>query len=411
VPFDFLDEYDEKPPPIDILYEQKCLNQLIAKHEGKRLFLEWDDTEKCIVLGEAKFARYCNFKSRMSWLNTVMTDNGVSGLPSHPKWRMKSMSAVLGGSPAQLYKWFCQMQYKHFVVLYKDLLSKIAFQRGRIDCKRLELIGMHEPILRQACADKQLNILPILMETGKTPKELKKELGNTWKVLCHNSLNKNKAVAKTFSTLGRGATSVLGFLAAQPTTVLEVYGRDGALVVSHVAAHYKGAWNKYDQKIGRQLHDAKMLAEQLDKPFDALWSPRRMKEEHDSMSKELFARKFSPIKLTILDDVPVKVLEHEGYVATLLDSRALVAEEGNAMGHCVAGYAESVADGRYLVYSVTKDGQRSSTLGITIRDRKADGKTYYFMSQHHGRYNRRLEDRHESDLGELIVKQLNGENV
>lgn len=411
MPFDMLME-DKPPSKVDNSHEQRCLDALIKKHGTERMLLQWDDTEKCIVMGAAKFDKYYNFKNRKTWVNWVMMHNDVHGLPSHPKWRNKSISAVMGGSPAQLYKWFCQMQYKRFVVPYKDLLTKIAFQRGRIDCKRLEKIVRYETILRQAWDDKQFNILPILTETGKTPKELKKELGNTWKVLCKNSLNKNKAVARVAANKHMSNyTDVLKSIAAYPTTVLEQYGQDNAYVVAHVAAHYRGSWGKYDSKIAREIRDTMMLAEQLEKPFDALWSPRRMKEEHDAMSKELTARRFSPDKLEILEGIPVKHLEHEGYVATLLDSRALVAEEGQAMGHCVAGYAEEVAAGRYLVYSVTKNGERSSTLGVIIRDRKADSKTYFFLNQHYGRYNKRLEDRHEIELGEIIVKQLNEGNV
>lgn len=411
MPFDIFSSDDDKLIPCDDKFEKNALDALVKQYGDKRMLLEWDDTEKCIVMGKANFSRYTNFKGRKAWIDFVLSFNEIVGLPSHPKWRNKSVSAVMGGSPAQLYRWFNQLQYKMFVVPYKDLLTKIAFQRGRIDSKRLELIKKHEPILRQAWADKQFNILPILMETGKTPQQLKKELGKTWKVLCANSLNKNKAVAKVYSELGRRTSgNDLHYLAVQPTTVLSVFGADGPLVVEHVAAHYRGKWHKYDQKIGRELLDTRMLADQLDKPFDALWSPRRMKEEHDSMSKELAARRFSPAKLEILDKISVKHIEHEGYVATLLDSRALVAEEGNAMGHCVAGYAESVAGGRYLVYSITKGGQRSSTLGINV-NKKSDDTNYYRYSQHYGRYNSRLEDEHESHLGEIIVKQLNGESV
>ena len=412
MPFDSLKDDEPLRLTVDNSYEQRCLDALIATYGTTRMQLLWDDTEKCITMGKARFDKYCNFKDRKTWVNIVLMQNDVSGLPGHPKWRNKSVSAVMGGSSAQLYKWFCQLQYKQFVVPYKDLLSKIAFQRGRIDSKRLAKIVKHETTLRQAWKDKQFNILPILMETGKTPQELKKELGNTWKVLCKNSLNKNKAVAKAmYNRAGTRQLQVIKLLADKPTTVLETYWDYSEDVLTHVATHYKGSWGKLNTKIGRELSDTKMLAEQLEKPFDALWSPRRMKEEHDSMSKELAARRFSPDKLAILDAVPVKTLEHEGYLATLLDSRALVAEEGNAMGHCVAGYAESVAAGRYLVYSITKDGQRSSTLGVNIRDWNTDKKPYFMYSQHYGRYNRRLEDKHEIEIAEVILKILNKENT
>jgi hypothetical protein len=409
VPFECFAVEQEKPPKLRSGEEtryQKQLDALVAEHSN-RMMLTWDKTSKTIRMGACEFSRYTNFKNRAAWVNTVLHDNDVTGLPSHPKWRNKMASAVLGGSIPQLYKWFNQLQYKQFVVPYKDLLTKISFQRGRIDSKRLQQIVKHEALLRQAVADGQTNLLPILTATGKTPQELKKEMGKSWKVLCKNSLNKNKAVARAYWEIRNPAYlgNVLTFLGTKPTTVLETYSGEDQNVISHVTAHYRGSWGKFDSKIGRQLRDTQMLASQLEKPFDPLWSPRRMKEEHDSMSREITARRYSPAKLDILDFVPVKTFEHEGYTATLLDSRALVAEEGSAMGHCVAGYAESVANGSYLVYSVRKDGERSSTLGINIR--KIEGNTVYSFSQHYGKYNARLTDTNEHAIGNLVLINLN----
>ena len=70
-----------------------------------------------------------------------------------------------------------------------------------------------------------------------------------------------------------------------------------------------------------------------------------------------------------------------------------------------------MANGNYLVYSVTRDGKQSSTLGINIK-KKSDskGKEYTF-SQHYKHCNQRVTCLEEQKLAQDILSILNrGEN-
>ena len=84
------------------------------------------------------------------------------------------------------------------------------------------------------------------------------------------------------------------------------------------------------------------------------------------------------------------------------------------MHHCVGGYASSVAQGNYLVYSVTKGGKRSSTIAFRqqgILDQSGSGKVIqnytWTFNQHYGYCNAYIEDVHEAELKEVILSQLN----
>lgn len=84
-----------------------------------------------------------------------------------------------------------------------------------------------------------------------------------------------------------------------------------------------------------------------------------------------------------------------------------IADEGDAMSHCVASYLGSVRSGDYLVYSIKKNGERSSTLGVIVKGRQ-QGKSHSFtLNQQYGRFNAGVKDVDEAVLGESIVDFLN----
>ncbi len=68
-------------------------------------------------------------------------------------------------------------------------------------------------------------------------------------------------------------------------------------------------------------------------------------------------------------DFRVPVDEVSWSITELLDSEALF-EEGNAMRHCVVGYAGRCAGGLCAIFSVRRDGQRRLTVEVRLRDRQ-----------------------------------------
>ena len=75
------------------------------------------------------------------------------------------------------------------------------------------------------------------------------------------------------------------------------------------------------------------------------------------------------------------------------------------MKHCVGSYSDSVQRGQYLVYSITIEGKRYSTLGVNITN---NGKnTEYSFSQHYKKCNAQVDCTDVKDLANLLVEQLN----
>lgn len=409
---DIIEPVPTKLPPVPD--QSHKIEALREKWNGEARIV-FNEDEQILHLGACTIRKYTTFKTRSAFISEVL-DVHAADVGYHPKWRGKAISAIFGIGPAKLYNHFNKLQYKMFVVPHIHILSKIAFSRGRINKGALKQITLHKPVLQEVYQDGLYNILPVVAATGLSPKELRKQLGKaSWRVVSNNSLHKNKALIKSHRNNKAGNAfdiplDVLKVRAELPTTVLQKFAGHTTHTMEHLAAHYKGQWGKPSNNTLGIIHlvnDTKRLAELLEQPFDPLWTPRRMKEEHDRMAKEKNAQQYSPAYLPVLDGVGVKIFEHEGYVATLLDSKMLIANEGTEMGHCVGLYAGSVASGNYLVYSVAKDGVKSSTIGITVRTSNEKLFTKYQFQQHYGRFNARLTDEREIDISQLIIEQLN----
>jgi len=377
----------------------------------------YNEQEDAIYIGKWKTDTFVQYKTRAYWEKSVLSANNIPITVLHPKERNKVVQEALQCSSPVLYKMFNKMQYKHFVVPYKDFLMKLAYKPGRIDIHALSLIKKHEGILNQSKKDGLWNIMPLIMKTGKTPQEMKKEYGNKWKVLANNSLHKNKVVASypcdgDFAGIAHVPTSLLTSTNTGSSTLS---------MLNFYTSNCKGYWgnDKKIREVSLLLRDTDLLLGQINKMLNFKWSLRRVKEEHDKAVAEINARKFSPEIFESVKEIPVKEFQYSGYTAALLQSPLDIANEGAAMGHCVAGYSNNVRDGEYLVYSITKDGERSSTLGINVmiqRERKGaythpTGKDTFVkdfsISQHYGKYNRKVVDLDEQLVVEYLIEKLN----
>ncbi|MNF50244.1 hypothetical protein D3C84_315350 [compost metagenome] len=172
----------------------------------------------------------------------------------------------------------------------------------------------------------------------------------------------------------------------------------------------QGIYNQYknDKKVHYELnkavnifHDTKRMASSVGRQFSTSWSYEKMQSKHEEFTHLTMLKKYSPKPFEHLEDFKVNNVESGEYVAELCSSPLSVREEGEAMHHCVGGYTDYVAENKYLVYSVKKDGKRSSTLGIWV-----EGDNYRF-SQHYGPCNARLTDPDEIAISHLILGQLN----
>lgn len=388
--------------------------------------LSWDEGDGCICIGSVKLNNYINWKSEKAFFRNLLDRVAPHcHVSHHPKWSNKAFAALIKGSPKKFYQHYNKMQYKYFVIPYKHIINKVCFA-PRIRATALKKIVANKNILQEVYDDGLHNLLPLVAATGKTPQQLKQEYKGVWKELSKNTLHRNKTIVE--SVCGKDWSKKYAHrnfpdASKMPTTVLEMFSGYGYEVQEHITKHYKGRWSTKNQTtavnwidVSYKVTDTKLLANQLEQPFDPKWSPRKMHEKHEEYTQLINARRYSSDKIDWLKDI-LPCFEYEGYVATLLDNRKAIADEGTTMRHCVGGYAESVACGRYLVYSITKDGERSSTLGVYASkgaevllisgDKGKMEKAKFSFNQHYGRFNSPITDKHEKEIGELIVKELN----
>jgi hypothetical protein len=380
--------------------------------------IEWDKEKNVITVGKAVFKNYTRFQNSAAFANFVLRQNDLpTHLNSHGKNGKednKLTADALCCSRSVLFKHYNALQLKVFVAPVYDILKKVGYSRNGFSAEALRKIHTNKEKLQAVYNDGLYNILPIVCETGKSPQELKKELKNAWKTISKNSLNKNKYLARAIK--GYDDPEIrLNQLKDIPSTVLKNFHATRPEVQAYVAKNFKGLWSHPQRCAGdiRMYSDTTWLATQLGEDTSNIhsWTPRRMKEEHDRMSKEINARKYSKDLFDSVKDISVKCVELEGYKATLLDNAFAIAEEGTSMGHCVGLYADSVREGDYLVYSVTKDGERSSTIGIVRqsgRNQATEQKyTTCRLQQHYGKYNQAVTEETEKLICSYVIQKLN----
>ena len=87
---------------------------------------------------------------------------------------------------------------------------------------------------------------------------------------------------------------------------------------------------------------------------------------HATIFERAFEADYTPEQMAAVVDygaLPVEVVV-DGHTFTALRSRQQIVEEGRAMHHCVATYADRVTGGRCWIYSISRDGVRVATLEL-----------------------------------------------
>lgn len=284
-----------------------------------------------------------------------------------------------------------------------------------------------EELLQQCRKDGIANIIPIVAYFKKSPQELKKALGETtWKKLCKNTYSRNRLL---FMKSNAQLTPV--DWNAVPSTLLksssthftpEVYSwliRTQDIPLKNYSKDYN------IQREASIYIDTQRMCIGAGETFNPNWSKRRMKEEHDRLSRmqqEIANRRKAErnaeyAKLLKVDfrelHKGLEVMEFDsGVVAVPLVNMQQVQEEGSKMHHCVGSYASTCAKGEYLVWHLTK-GDVETTLGINVQSERAMiafGKNLYNFSQHYGHCNAIVEDQDLKDAAIFVVNMLNEQN-
>lgn len=303
----------------------------------------------------------------------------------------------------------------------KEHANRFAYNsNGKLKDYMVCIIWEMLPEIEQAKKDGIYNIVPWILHEGKNPQELKEHFGKSvWKSLCKQTMTRNKLIASNSKRFRYGEESIHSAIKL-PSYLLKRGGNQQFswdwtteyLFANNLlnGKHFKrtgSAGIREQVRLRNILVDTKRMAGTLGKGFNVSWSPEKMKQKHEEYVELINLKRYSPEPYECLKHFKVKQIEHEGFVATLLDSAALIHREGKEMHHCVGGYASYVADGNYLVYSITKDGERSSTIAF----RKWVWDEEWQFNQHYGHCNAHVEDKHEKEFKDILLELLNEKEV
>lgn len=311
--------------------------------------------------------------------------------------------------------------YKQFPEWYKLCRTTSWAPAGH----RFEYLETEE-LLQQCRKDGIANIIPIVAYFKKSPQELKKALGETtWKKLCKNTYSRNRLLfLRSDARLTPVDWNVV------PSTILKSRTHFTPEVYSWLIRTQDIPLKNYskDYNIQREASiyiDTQRMCIGAGETFNPNWSKRRMKEEHDRLSRmqqEIANRRQAErnaeyAKLLKVDfrelHKGLEVMEFDsGVVAVPLVNMQQVQEEGSKMHHCVSSYASMCANGEYIVWHLTK-GSVETTLGITVQHENyifAVSKDKYTLQQHYGFCNAAVEDADLKAAAKSVVKMLNEKN-
>lgn len=388
------------------------------KHEFKV-----DEVTKTISFAGVEFKRF-QLLRKASESMSLMDAYDEQPVVGHKNPNARKFSDKYQITPAKFRKVFNAKMLNLWVDPIKEHANRFAYNSmGKLNPTKVACIWEVLPEIEQAKKDGIYHIVPWILAEGKNPHELKEKFGKgTWKKICSQSMTRNKFIAAGSSRF-RYEGSVEDALAL-PSYILKRGGNSNLSwkpvtkwLVENKLINSKPLMFPKRREVEQLAHmytDTQRMSGELGKGFSHNWGPDKMKEKHAEYVRLINLKRYSPEPYECLKGIEVKEVQHKGYVATLLDSAALVHEEGEVMHHCVGGYASSVAQGNYLVYSVTKDGKRSSTIAfrgekiaITENFKLVGGRTDWRFNQHYGYCNAYIEDKHEAELKEVILNQLN----
>lgn len=370
----------------------------------------------------------------------------------------RKCAEYLGSSPRNAIKLWNAAEYYTKIEPRKDLVDILARGRlGRVNREKFVEVVECEDKLREVHQDGLKNILPFVLCYKMLPHELRKLYGKAlWKKIAGNSFHRNSLLVKNIASMcspyfigveqrhqqmvdiTKRIIGIRSTLLANEqymdffqrsieatATISEgfTFVYEKAITKIPMSRLDRYTINRFQRKVDH-INDTYRMAEQLGEKFN-IWKHDidSFEEVHDRLQRTLQEKRdkqmFSPEPVDCLSEIPFKSLTLGDYSIELLQSRLAIHEEGKKMGHCVGSYADRVATGKYLVYSIKKNGERISTLGLDsgiktwqrfVADEKPQEEPkVWAYSQHYGRFNQQIKDQVLGFLTDICLSRLNGE--
>ena len=358
---------------------------------------ELTSSKNCVKLGDYEFTSFFNIKPNpYAFYDTIQQYLKVEGFKD---WQPKNLNKTLHENFGSKMPYrFSSAMYNTFIRdnfpmhLY-PMLRRTGFHWKEFQTQKVAQAIRNYHLVEQAIKDKTENVLPLMLERGKTTQELKQEFGKgLWKKLAATSFTRMVHLAPLLAFEGghRFVDVRSGILPR-----VDLYRRPQ---VSYIAAKIAPTIDKFQDTL-LLVRDTVDMGHYYPVPD---WSLRHYKEEHDKLVKEIYTKKFSD-KVFFEE----QVLYEGEYKFTLLNSQLKIGLEGAEMGHCVGSYAGRASRSDYLVFKV--EGKERATLGISVsRDYHNPLIKEYVFDQVYGKYNQRVSDTLQT-TAHKVVQSFNEE--
>lgn len=402
---------------------------MTAREPFKYTF-EVDEKEKTVSFAGEVWSYYVSFKNVPDLKGCRRFLKGAKLPAGTVKDFSKSFTEHYGITPTAFKRVFNKIMRDLWITPVEEWAMQYGFScTGKPQALRLVHIHKHLDKLDQAKADGIENVAPLILATGKTPEELKKEFGKSlWKRLCKNSKSRNRHLSRVCILVSGHSDGRYGArvesLQRLPSAILKKGGNFQFFGNEDITAYFikqgvtatslikgRGKWSgKY-----RTLADTRRMARQLNLPISWDWSYEKWEEKHDEYTEITTAGKFSKEPYEALEGIP-KVLVECGFTAKLLQSPYAMQTEGKKMHHCIASYSGQVERGGYVAYHVEDEHGVESTLGIPLMKKQhIKGKLGVGLMQHLGHCNKTLKNPNlvafHKKVKEKIAESLNKELI
>lgn len=347
----------------------------------------------------------------------------------HPKDRYKYYKEQLGVSPKQFTKMWNAVVLKNYIpVDVKHIAMKYCRGRlGRYRQSRLDALKKSKDSILQLEKDGMSNLIPVALAYASNhnkvfcAKTFRQEIGKSmWKRLLRNSTSRSTLIAYYVESIDK--TYLIDEPVSTPlSAVIDVPSSciprrmDKPLICENtinVLRKERKLTTDWDTKasLNNVIRDTKLMMENLEMKLPkghTKYGIDDWKALHEKCIDLTHKAKYSDAYIGWLRKYD-KTLKFKNLEAKVLTSKFAVKCEGEEMKHCVGGYADMVSNKRYVVWSITKDGKRYSTLGLHYDD---NGQVFY-INQHYKKCNGYLDnDDPAKVLANVVEKFLNGEKI
>lgn len=371
--------------------------------------LNYEDLE--ITFGKvtlSAFTRLNGVKDNYHLINEILY--GANMVCTDPKKVYTEFTQTIGITPKAAVGVINNLGWK---VIVGDFTSaqvfKWCYPRG---CKRQiskhSVITMHrmKDTLKQMLRDGQENLIPLVLKTEMTPKQIKDSLPKAyWKRLTKISFTKAQYISRGVN--GKDVTRIPDYLELNTSYLANV--KNILSDVPHLVVNRLAKQRRCLTDVGRIhdtariVRDTMMMAEEIMYKTNPDWSWKRWQEEHTIVTRKRRAAEFcdKEILVGVYRYLHREVLSELGDKATLLTSALDVALEGDAMGHCVAGYSRGCTRGEYVVYHIELTDGTVGTLGCTVVGTDKCPQLRY--QQCYGKYNERI----DTNFARQVIEKVN----